>query len=67
MPDTLNLDFEENEQQPLHVFTEKAYLNYAMYVILDRALPHVGGAGHTSRSPVPAPDDSRRPVPVGAP
>ena len=34
---------------------------------LDRALPHVCGAGHTSRSPVPAPDDSRRPVPVGAP
>lgn len=41
MPDTLNLDFEKNEQQPLHVFTEKAYLNYAMYVILDRALPHI--------------------------
>jgi topoisomerase-4 subunit A len=41
VPDTLNLDFEKNEQQPLHVFTEKAYLNYAMYVILDRALPHI--------------------------
>ena len=41
MPDTLNLDFEKNEQQPLHVFTEKAYLNYSMYVILDRALPHI--------------------------
>jgi topoisomerase-4 subunit A len=30
------------EQQPLKVFTEKAYLDYAMYVILDRALPHLG-------------------------
>lgn len=29
-------------QQPLAVFTEKAYLDYAMYVILDRALPHIG-------------------------
>jgi topoisomerase-4 subunit A len=27
---------------PLHVFTEKAYLDYSMYVILDRALPHLG-------------------------
>lgn len=41
MPDNLHLDFERNEQQPLHLFTEKAYLNYSMYVILDRALPHV--------------------------
>ncbi len=30
------------EQQPLKEFTEKAYLDYSMYVILDRALPHVG-------------------------
>lgn len=30
------------EQQPLKIFTEKAYLDYAMYVILDRALPHIG-------------------------
>jgi topoisomerase-4 subunit A len=30
------------EEQPLKVFTEKAYLDYAMYVILDRALPHIG-------------------------
>ena len=30
------------ERQPLKVFTEKAYLDYAMYVILDRALPHLG-------------------------
>jgi topoisomerase IV subunit A len=31
-----------HENQPLKVFTEKAYLNYSMYVILDRALPHIG-------------------------
>jgi len=30
------------EQLPLREYTEKAYLNYSMYVILDRALPHVG-------------------------
>jgi len=30
------------EQLPLHVFTEKAYLDYSMYVILDRALPFIG-------------------------
>ena len=29
------------EQQPLRDFTEKAYLGYSMYVILDRALPHL--------------------------
>jgi topoisomerase-4 subunit A len=32
---------EEIESQPLHHFTERAYLNYAMYVILDRALPRI--------------------------
>ncbi len=30
------------EQQPLRAYTEQAYLNYSMYVILDRALPHIG-------------------------
>jgi topoisomerase-4 subunit A len=30
------------EQLPLRQFTEKAYLNYSMYVILDRALPFIG-------------------------
>ena len=30
------------ERQPLRVFTEKAYLDYSMYVILDRALPVLG-------------------------
>jgi topoisomerase-4 subunit A len=29
------------EQKPFNEFTEKAYLDYSMYVILDRALPHV--------------------------
>ena len=42
MPENLSLDFEQNETRPLHEFTEKAYLDYSMYVILDRALPHIG-------------------------
>ncbi|MDE0205261.1 MAG: DNA topoisomerase IV subunit A, partial [Candidatus Tectomicrobia bacterium] len=29
------------ERVPLKTYTEKAYLSYSMYVILDRALPHV--------------------------
>ena len=33
---------ENFEQLPLKNFTEKAYLDYSMYVILDRALPHIG-------------------------
>lgn len=33
------LNFEGIEKQPLKTFTEKAYLDYSMYVILDRALP----------------------------
>ncbi len=36
------LNFEGIEQLPLATFAEKAYLDYSMYVILDRALPHVG-------------------------
>ncbi len=34
--------FEVSERRPLKSFTEKAYLDYAMSVILDRALPHIG-------------------------
>ncbi|NIP48036.1 MAG: DNA topoisomerase IV subunit A [Gammaproteobacteria bacterium] len=34
--------FEEVERIPLKDYTEKAYLDYSMYVILDRALPHIG-------------------------
>jgi topoisomerase-4 subunit A len=33
---------EDYEQIPFQEFTRKAYLNYSMYVILDRALPHIG-------------------------
>ena len=36
------LDFEGTERRPLGVYTEKAYLDYSMYVILDRALPALG-------------------------
>jgi topoisomerase IV subunit A len=41
-PTQPTLNFEGIERQPLRTFTEKAYLDYSMYVILDRALPHVG-------------------------
>lgn len=37
-----DLGFEGVERQPLRAFTEKAYLEYSMYVILDRALPAIG-------------------------
>jgi topoisomerase-4 subunit A len=37
-----DLNFEGIEQRPLATFTEKAYLDYSMYVILDRALPALG-------------------------
>ncbi|MDH3614334.1 MAG: DNA topoisomerase IV subunit A [Gammaproteobacteria bacterium] len=40
MQNSLNL--EGVEQQPLKEYTEKAYLDYSMYVILDRALPQIG-------------------------
>jgi len=40
MQNQLNLD--GVEQIPLREFTEKAYLDYSMYVILDRALPQIG-------------------------
>ena len=30
------------ERMPLHEYTERAYLDYSMYVIGERALPHVG-------------------------
>ncbi|MBD3610322.1 MAG: DNA topoisomerase IV subunit A, partial [Gammaproteobacteria bacterium] len=36
------ISYDGIEQMPLRTFTEKAYLDYSMYVILDRALPHVG-------------------------
>jgi len=40
--DEQELNFEGIERQPLRTFTEKAYLDYSMYVILDRALPAIG-------------------------
>ena len=39
---TTELVTDNIEQMPMAVFTEKAYREYAMYVILDRALPHIG-------------------------
>lgn len=33
---------ENAERLALHTFTENAYLNYSMYVIMDRALPFIG-------------------------
>ena len=38
----IDTTLENIETLPLHTFTEKAYLDYSMYVILDRALPHIG-------------------------
>ncbi len=42
MSENMELNYEGVEKQPLSEFTEKAYLDYSMYVILDRALPHIG-------------------------
>ena len=42
MPSQPPLNFEGIERLSLRNFTEKAYLDYSMYVILDRALPHIG-------------------------
>ena len=38
----MELNLEGIERSSLRDFTEKAYLDYSMYVILDRALPHIG-------------------------
>ena len=38
----LTLSFSDHEQIPLKDYAEKAYLDYSMYVVLDRALPHLG-------------------------
>ncbi len=42
MSNVTDRSLEGIEQMPLKIFTEKAYLDYSMYVILDRALPHIG-------------------------
>lgn len=39
---TNDFTMEGVEHLPMHTFTEQAYLNYSMYVIMDRALPHIG-------------------------
>ena len=36
-----NLAHQATENRSVAEFTEQAYLNYAMYVIMDRALPHI--------------------------
>lgn len=38
----LNNNLQNIEQKSMKEYTADAYLNYSMYVILDRALPHVG-------------------------
>ena len=42
MSETTTFNAEGMEQIPLRKFVEQAYLNYSMYVINDRALPHIG-------------------------
>ena len=42
MKEILPAVMEEYETIAFQEFTQKAYLNYSMYVILDRALPHIG-------------------------
>jgi topoisomerase-4 subunit A len=42
MSDQIDQSLEGIERIPLDQFSEKAYLNYSMYVILDRALPNIG-------------------------
>ena len=34
--------FSDYERIPLQDYAERAYLDYSMYVVLDRALPHIG-------------------------
>ncbi|MCC6507399.1 MAG: DNA topoisomerase IV subunit A, partial [Aquimonas sp.] len=42
MTDQARPTFHGFEQIPLHEYAERAYLDYSMYVVLDRALPFVG-------------------------
>ena len=42
MTDTQDQSLEGVERRSLAEVTEQAYLNYSMYVIMDRALPHIG-------------------------
>lgn len=42
MSDDITINNDGIEQLGLAQFTEESYLNYSMYVIMDRALPHIG-------------------------
>ena len=42
MTQPVDLSLEGVERRSMAEFTEQAYLNYSMYVIMDRALPHIG-------------------------
>ncbi|MBE1300918.1 MAG: DNA topoisomerase IV subunit A [Alteromonadaceae bacterium] len=42
MNEEITINQDGVEQLPIRRFTEDAYLNYSMYVIMDRALPHIG-------------------------
>ena len=42
MSENVQIDTDDTEEVSMKTYTEKAYLDYSMYVILDRALPHVG-------------------------
>lgn len=42
MTDPARPTFHGFEQIPLHEYAERAYLDYSMYVVLDRALPFLG-------------------------
>ena len=42
MSDSVIFNDEGLESRPVSTYAEQAYLDYSMYVILDRALPHVG-------------------------
>ncbi|KAA9129884.1 DNA topoisomerase IV subunit A [Marinihelvus fidelis] len=38
----LTQSFSDHEKVPLREYAERAYLDYSMYVVLDRALPNIG-------------------------
>tara|TARA_B110000046_G_C13008920_1_gene405750 strand:- start:490 stop:2742 length:2253 start_codon:yes stop_codon:yes gene_type:complete len=42
MSDIVTFNDQGVESRPLSDYAEQAYLDYSMYVILDRALPHIG-------------------------
>ena len=47
MSDNIVIGADGVEQIPLKSYTEKAYLDYSMYVILDRALPNIAAVSYT--------------------